>query len=257
MEIIVKPGETLSQIALQHKVKQQDIVTLNKIPNANKIYAGQKLKMPDIQGTGNPADIGTDTFEKSTQSKYQKPVGLSPENSRIFDYANQNPYDSNNKTYMQNFIKQKEELRLTAYDDKHPKKVLKSGDKIEGKLTVGYGHTGKVDDKPIEIGTVITEQKAKNLMDTDISQAQDIVKNKVKVPLTQNQFDALTSLAFNCPSAFKSEKDSTLLRKLNSGDYKGASEEFPRWNKSGGEPMVGLTNRRKAEKELFLKGLPN
>ena len=181
---------------------------------------------------------------------------LSENNSKIWKYAQNNSYDINNKTYMQNFIKNKEGLRLTAYDDKQPNKVLKEGDTIKGTLTIGYGHTGKVDNSALTIGTTITKEKAESLLDEDIQRAQNIVKNKVKVPLTQNQFDALTSLAYNCPSALKSEESSTLLRKLNCGDYEGAAEQFEVWVKSGGQVLQGLVERRKAEKELFLKDLP-
>ena len=70
------------------------------------------------------------------------------------------------------------------------------------------------------------------------------------VELTQGQFDALVSFAYNVGS--RALSTSTLLKKLNAGDIKGAADEFLRWNKSGGKVMPGLTNRRKAERALFL-----
>ncbi|KQD16250.1 lysozyme [Acinetobacter baumannii] len=71
------------------------------------------------------------------------------------------------------------------------------------------------------------------------------------MPLTQNQFDALVSLAYNIGSgAFKG---STLLKLLNKGDYKGAADQFLVWNKAGGKVMKGLVRRREAERALFLK----
>jgi lysozyme len=72
----------------------------------------------------------------------------------------------------------------------------------------------------------------------------------VKVPLTQNQFDALVDFVFNV-GAHNFEK-STLLIKLNKQDYKGAAEEFPRWNRAAGHVLGGLIRRRGAERTLFL-----
>ncbi len=77
------------------------------------------------------------------------------------------------------------------------------------------------------------------------------VNQSVKVSINQNQFDALVSLTYNIgEQAFK---DSTLLAKLNKGDYLGAADQFPRWNKGGGEVMKGLVRRRADERVLFLK----
>ncbi len=73
----------------------------------------------------------------------------------------------------------------------------------------------------------------------------------VTVPLNQNQFDALVSLTYNIGSgAFN---NSTLLKKLNKGDYQGAADQFLVWNKAGGKVMKGLVRRREAEQALFLK----
>lgn len=69
------------------------------------------------------------------------------------------------------------------------------------------------------------------------------------VPLTQGQFDALVSFAFNCGSLALST--STLLKKLNSGDYEGAASEFMRWIHAGGKTITGLQRRRLLEKRLF------
>jgi lysozyme len=75
------------------------------------------------------------------------------------------------------------------------------------------------------------------------------VKRLVKVPLAQGQFDALVSFSFNV--GLGALGSSTLLRKLNAGDYRGAAAEFPRWNKAGGKVYEGLTRRRAAERSLF------
>jgi lysozyme len=75
------------------------------------------------------------------------------------------------------------------------------------------------------------------------------VEVDIKIEVTQNQFDAMVSLAYNIGlGAFK---NSTLLRQLNRGNFVGASQEFLRWNKSNGKPLLGLTRRREREKLLF------
>ena len=89
-------------------------------------------------------------------------------------------------------------------------------------------------------------------MANDLKKFESAV-NQVKVPLNQNQYDALVSLAYNIGvGAFLS---STLFKKLNTKDYKGAAEQFDRWNRAGGKVMRGLTNRRAKERKLFEKAL--
>ncbi len=73
------------------------------------------------------------------------------------------------------------------------------------------------------------------------------------VPVTQQQFDAMVSLAFNVGAHAFSK--STLVRKLNAGDVRGAADEFLRWNKAGGQVLDGLVRRRRAERDLFLTGV--
>lgn len=123
-----------------------------------------------------------------------------------------------------------------------------------GVWTIGYGHTGKVGKDCIRSGMEITKAKAISLLKSDMKQFEKSVASLVKVPLNQNQFDALISFAFNVGSG--SLKSSTLLKKLNKKDYKGAAEQFLVWNKArvNGKliELPGLTRRRKAERELFL-----
>lgn len=131
-------------------------------------------------------------------------------------------------------IKKFEGLSLKVYDD------------AIGLKTIGYGHLIK----KCEMFTTLTQQQAEDLLAKDLKQFEASVTTSVKVALTQNQFDALVSFAFNLGMA--NLNSSTLLKKLNAGDITGASNEFVRWNKAGGKPLVGLTRRRLAEKELFL-----
>ncbi len=133
-----------------------------------------------------------------------------------------------------NLIKSFEGLELKAYKDS------------VGVLTIGYGSTGP----HVHEGLVITEEQAEAILKTDISRFERGVTELVKVPLNQNQFDALVSFSFNL--GLGNLKSSTLLRKLNSLDYSGAANEFTRWNKAGGRVLTGLTRRREAEKKLFL-----
>lgn len=113
-----------------------------------------------------------------------------------------------------------------------------------GVWTIGYGHTQGV--KP---DMVISQLQAERFLRQDLKRFEDAVTSLVKVPVTPNQFAALVSFAYNVGAG--ALYDSTLLRKLNKKDYKGAANEFLRWNKAGGKVLPGLTRRRIAEKDLF------
>jgi len=111
--------------------------------------------------------------------------------------------------------------------------------------TIGYGHT-----KTVKMGMKITEQEAVILLKKDLGWVETAIDTYVTVPLNQNQYDALASFIFNIGAT--QFRKSTLLKKLNSGDYAGAADQLPRWNKQKGKVLNGLTRRRKAERELFL-----
>jgi len=117
-----------------------------------------------------------------------------------------------------------------------------------GRWTIGYGHTHGV-----KSGMTVTPEEAEALLIEDLKTSEEAVERLVKVDLTQNQFDALVSFVFNLGQGNFSK--STLLRKLNRGEYEGAAEEFVRWNKARVEgelkPLAGLTRRRTAEAALF------
>lgn len=135
-------------------------------------------------------------------------------------------------------IKQFEGCKLTAYQDS------------VGVWTIGYGWTQPVDGKPIRAGMTIKQETAERLLKTGLVSYESDVSRLVKVGLTQEQFDALVSFTYNLGA--RSLSTSTLLRKLNVGDYAGAADEFLRWNKAGGKVLNGLTRRREAERALFL-----
>ncbi|MCM2759589.1 lysozyme [Enterobacter hormaechei subsp. steigerwaltii] len=135
-------------------------------------------------------------------------------------------------------IKQFEGCKLTAYQDS------------VGVWTIGYGWTQPVDGKPIRAGMTIKQETAERLLKTGLVSYESDVSRLVKVGLTQGQFDALVSFTYNLGA--RSLSTSTLLRKLNAGDYAGAADEFLRWNKAGGKVLNGLARRREAERALFL-----
>lgn len=134
-------------------------------------------------------------------------------------------------------LKVEEGERLTGYKDSR------------GIPTVGAGHAGVVDGKPVAVGMVITKDKSSELLRSDLAWVEKAIATNVKAPLTQNQYDALCSLIFNIgPTAFA---NSTVLKRLNSGDYKGAADAFLMWKKAGNDLNI-LLPRRQRERALFL-----
>ncbi len=118
-----------------------------------------------------------------------------------------------------------------------------------GVWTIGWGHTGE----EAYPGNRITKAKAEELLRDDLGLFELAVQRLVKVPLNENERDALISFAYNVGAGGLAE--STLLRKLNAGDRRGAADEFLRWTKGGGRELPGLVRRRKAERELFLSAV--
>ena len=133
-------------------------------------------------------------------------------------------------------IKNFEGCKLEAYPD-----PATHGEPI----TIGVGHTGGV-----KLGDVITKEQADEYLVNDVAHAANAVNQMVAVSITQGEFDALCSFAFNL--GIGNLKNSTLLKKLNSGDIQGAADQFLVWNKAAGKVMAGLTRRREAERALFL-----
>lgn len=119
--------------------------------------------------------------------------------------------------------------------------------------TIGYGSTYYPDGKKVTMqDELITEQRACEMLEFIANKDFGSNINKVvKVPLTQNQFDALVSFSYNLGN--KNFNWSTLLKKINLSDFESASLEFGRWNQAGGKILSGLVLRRQKERELFLK----
>lgn len=116
--------------------------------------------------------------------------------------------------------------------------------------TIGYGNTFYSDGRKVKLGEQISKTDALELLEKIVNKDfADKIFSAIKVPVAQNQFDAMVSLAYNIGTG--SFLKSTLLKKVNAGDFIGASEEFLKWNKSGGKELLGLTRRRKREQDLF------
>lgn len=134
-----------------------------------------------------------------------------------------------------NLIKSNEELRLNAY--------MPTPDDVP---TIGWGTT-----KGVKMGDEIDYKTAKAWFDRDLIAFEDCVEESIEPDITQNQFDACVSLAYNI--GCKAFKGSTLVRLINGGAKPEISSlQFLRWNKQAGKELKGLTARRKAEMELFL-----
>lgn len=113
--------------------------------------------------------------------------------------------------------------------------------------TVCVGHTATV--TRADVGKVFSEERCAELLRSDAQTAERGVKRCVTFPVTQNQYDALVSFTFNVGVANLCA--STLVRKHNAGDCRGAAAEFPRWNKAAGRPLPGLTKRRAHERAAY------
>ena len=138
-------------------------------------------------------------------------------------------------------ITEREGLRLKAYPD-----PATGGEP----WTIGVGHTSAAGTPNVRRGMTITAKEADDILSRDLSIFEKGVNDAVTVPLNQNEFDALVSLAFNIGvGAFRK---STLLKELNKGNRFGAANQFLRWNKAAGKVMKGLTKRREAERAQFL-----
>lgn len=132
-----------------------------------------------------------------------------------------------------NLVMRFEGLRTTAY-------VCPSG-----VLTLGYGHT-----KDVKEGQTITRDGAVNLLKQDLAEFSDKVTELLDgAYVTQDQFDALVSLAYNIGVSALAK--STLLKHVKTRNYRAAAAEFEKWVYGSGKVLPGLVKRRKAERELF------
>lgn len=118
-----------------------------------------------------------------------------------------------------------------------------------GKYTIGVGHLVKPGES---FPDGITMGQAQEMLSQDLAAAEKAVNGQVKVGISQAQFDALVSFVFNLGEGALTR--STLLKRINMGDFNGAADQFSRWVLADGKPMPGLVRRRKAEAALFRLG---
>jgi lysozyme len=145
-------------------------------------------------------------------------------------------------------IEEFEGLLLYAYDDFNDHRVM-PGDEVHGTLTIGYGHTSAAGPPPVFPGQTITKDEADYILSQDLAKVESQVEQLVRVPMNQNQFDALVSFQFNTGAL----RHSSALRALNSGNYELAANDLTLYNESKGKVLPDLVKRRQEEKDLFLK----
>lgn len=134
-----------------------------------------------------------------------------------------------------NLIKQFEGCKLLSYKD------------VVGIWTVGYGHTGP----DVHGGLIWTQDYADRKLAEDLEKFEQGVENLVVSDINDNQFSALVCFAYNV--GLHNLQNSTLLKLINDDNLQDAPDQFLRWNKAGGQVVAGLTRRREAERELFMK----
>lgn len=136
-------------------------------------------------------------------------------------------------------IKSFEGWRDTAYKD------------AVGVWTIGYGHTSMAGPPEVKPGMKITKAEGEAILARDLVKYENAVRNYVRVPLNDNQFGALVSWCYNVGPGNVAK--STLVKRLNAGQYESVPAELAKWNKAGGKVLKGLTRRREAEAALFQK----
>lgn len=139
-----------------------------------------------------------------------------------------------------------EGLILKAYDD-YNDRIVPLGGKARGTLTIGYGHTSAAGSPQVFVGQSITAAEADAILASDLSAVEGEINTLVKVPLNQNQFDALVSFQFNTGAL----GHSSALTDLNKGDYAGCTWVMGEYIHANGQTLSGLVRRRKAEIDLF------
>ena len=124
----------------------------------------------------------------------------------------------------------------------------------DGTPVIGYG-LSRIDGNPVQMGDRISDVEANNALNKQLQTIQEELDEAITVDLSDRQLGAIASLSFNVGVNFIEE--STLVRKVNAGDYYGAANEFLRWDKANVRgrlvQLPGLTRRRQAERQMFLQ----
>lgn len=120
-----------------------------------------------------------------------------------------------------------------------------------GILTIGYGHTSAAGNPQVTEGMTITQAEADTILAKDLYTFEQGVSKCVTVSLNQNQFDTLVDFAYN--AGLGALQKSTLLKKVNAGDFDAVPAELMKWTKGGGKELPGLVRRRQAEIAVWSK----
>ncbi|WP_337827077.1 LysM peptidoglycan-binding domain-containing protein [Pseudonocardia sp. TMWB2A] len=262
----VRSGDTLSAIASRHGSSVSAIARANGISNPNLIYPGQRLTIPGGSGTSGSTPVGpvgpTNPGETGgTGGNVQAGQGKLSANGAKFIYDHEAVAGVSNKLHWPGGAsgvtlgpgydlkgKSRDTIiqDLTAIGvDRAAAARVAQGAGLEGAAAKNFAANNK--------GAVnLTRAQETALLQVTIKGYEAAVNRNVKVPLTQNQFDALVSFTYNIGEG--GLKSSSALRLLNQGKYGEAAQAMKLWNKSGGEVMQGLINRRNDEVALFNKG---
>lgn len=141
-----------------------------------------------------------------------------------------------------------EGLFLQAYDDFNDH-IVKIGEIVHGTLTIGFGHTSAAGPPRVYVGQEITREEADTILSSDLMAVEIEVNHLVKVPLNQNQFDALVDFQFN--TGWLAHPNCSLLKAVNSGNNLLAEEDFMLYDVAQGKVLTGLVRRRTAERNLY------
>ena len=144
------------------------------------------------------------------------------------------------------FIEGFEGLILGAYDDANDR-IVKPGEHVYGTLTIGYGHTSAAGLPHVYTGMTITQAQADQILASDLAAIESDITHFVKVPINQNQFDALVSFDFNTGALGRSN----VLRSINSKHFSEVPNDLMMWVHAGGQVSKGLVRRRHAEAVMF------
>jgi lysozyme len=137
-------------------------------------------------------------------------------------------------------LKEFEGLRLKAYRD------------AAGIWTIGYGTTSAAGVGIIKGGMLISKAEAENMLRRSLASYERAVSNSIKVEISQQQFDALVSFAYNV--GIEGFRRSSVLRHVNARDFDRVPQSLSLWIKSKGKVLPGLVSRRAREAKLFVKG---
>ncbi|MGV8930833.1 MAG: LysM peptidoglycan-binding domain-containing protein [Luteimonas sp.] len=216
----IQRGDALSVIAQRHGVSLSALLAANpQVRNPDVIYPGDRLEIPGQASSGAGSSTQADAANgASGDARAASNFSISQRGVQMLEGF--------------------EGYRSHAYPDPGTGGAP---------WTIGYGHTAGV--KP---GDVISKGQAEQFLKQDLAWAQDAVRSKVDVPISQNQFDALVSLTYNLGA----NGYPGLLSKLNGGDYAGAQQMFGQYVHAGGHVMQGLVTRRASEAALFGNSAP-